>query len=190
MSWVFNCQMGRGRTTSGMIAAALVANILHSPLPADQLTSTTDTTGADGEADLEWESHAWDGREAEPYLAGEYKVILQLVGVLPYGKAAKRLTDKAIDNMEAVQNLRRAVYDFKLRAEAAPLGSKKHRKIFEVALNYLYRLATLYIFSNYLLEKKVALERGVPEGAGEWRFQDWIERRREITHVLSRRTLD
>lgn len=41
--------------------------------------------------------------------------------------------------MEGVQNLRRAVYDFKLRAEAADVGSKKSTKIFAVALNYLYR---------------------------------------------------
>ena len=192
MSWVFNCQMGRGRTTTGMIAAALVANILHSPLSAEQLLNPAEASGAGGAADpaaLTWETHAWDGREAEPFLAGEYKVTLQLVGVLQYGRAAKRLADRAIDAMEAVQNLRRAVYDFKLRAEAAPPGSAKHRKIFEVALNYLYRLCTLYIFANFLLEKKVAIEAAV-EGAGAWRFQDWMAGRREISHTLGRRTLD
>ena len=41
--------------------------------------------------------------------------------------------------MEGVQNLRRAVYDFKLRAEAADVGSKKANKVFAQALNYLYR---------------------------------------------------
>lgn len=38
-----------------------------------------------------------------------------------------------------VQNLRKAVYDFKLRAEAADIGSAKHTKILHVACNYLYR---------------------------------------------------
>lgn len=42
---------------------------------------------------------------------GEYKTILQLVGVLSYGKIAKRLTDKAIDLMQDVQNLRKAIYE-------------------------------------------------------------------------------
>lgn len=41
--------------------------------------------------------------------------------------------------MEGVQNLRKAVYDFKLRVEAADTGSKKQAKIFSVAINYLYR---------------------------------------------------
>lgn len=42
---------------------------------------------------------------------GEYKVILQLVSVLSHGKLAKRLTDRAIDQMQDVQNLRKAIYE-------------------------------------------------------------------------------
>ena len=42
---------------------------------------------------------------------GEYKTILQLVGVLSHGKMAKRLTDHAIDLMQDVQNLRKAIYE-------------------------------------------------------------------------------
>lgn len=41
--------------------------------------------------------------------------------------------------MEAVQNLRTAIYSFKLRVEAAEDGSKKRSKLFDQALNYLYR---------------------------------------------------
>jgi hypothetical protein len=37
---------------------------------------------------------------------------------------------------------RKAVYDFKLRAEAAEPGSEKQRKIITAATNYLYRLVT------------------------------------------------
>jgi len=47
-------------------------------------------------------------------LQGEYKTILQLVGVLSHGKIAKRLTDRAIDLMQDVQNLRKAIYEFVL----------------------------------------------------------------------------
>lgn len=44
--------------------------------------------------------------------AGGYKTILQLVGVLSHGKAAKKLTDQAIDLMQDVQNLRKAIYEY------------------------------------------------------------------------------
>jgi hypothetical protein len=45
-------------------------------------------------------------------MIGEYKTILQLVGVLSHGKVAKRLTDTAIDLMQDVQNLRKTVYEW------------------------------------------------------------------------------
>ena len=44
--------------------------------------------------------------------AGEYKTILQLVGVLSHGKIAKNLTDRAIDLMQDVQNIRKAIYEY------------------------------------------------------------------------------
>jgi len=44
-------------------------------------------------------------------LPGEYKTILRLVGILPYGKIAKRLCDRAIDSVDGVQNLRKAIYE-------------------------------------------------------------------------------
>jgi hypothetical protein len=56
-----------------------------------------------------------------------------------YGKLAKKLTDRAIDAMEGVQNLRKAILDFKRRVEAADPGSSKHAQISSVAINYLYR---------------------------------------------------
>ncbi len=46
------------------------------------------------------------------FSTGEYKTILQLVGVLSHGKIAKRLTDRAVDLMQDVQNLRKAIYEF------------------------------------------------------------------------------
>jgi hypothetical protein len=49
-------------------------------------------------------------------IQGEYKTILQLVGVLSHGKVAKRLTDRAVDLMQDVQNLRKAIYEYDLSA--------------------------------------------------------------------------
>ena len=45
------------------------------------------------------------------YYLGDYNTILRLVGILSYGKIAKRLCDRAIDNVDSVQNLRKAVYE-------------------------------------------------------------------------------
>ncbi|GAA5966606.1 hypothetical protein JCM21900_001467 [Sporobolomyces salmonicolor] len=197
-----NCQMGRGRTTTGMVATALVYNILFARSAAFDMAASYVEQPEHGDS--------WDGREADPYLQGDYKVVLQLVGVLRNGKDAKRLTDLAIDNMEAVQNLRTAIYSFKLRVEAAEIGSKKREKLFNQALNYLYRYATLIVFANFLLDKASHLdETGTvsssnededEEGGGHGRgrgiestfqpFEEYLKERPEISRILKRRTLD
>jgi hypothetical protein len=121
--FIFNCQMGRGRTTTGMVTACLIATVMN--LESDGWTPETEPDGIVGDYD------AIDGpSEEEAYLQGdssiklgarvaeltifqlgEYKIILQLVGILSHGKTAKRLTDGAIDLMQDVQNLRKAIYE-------------------------------------------------------------------------------
>lgn len=73
----FNCQMGRGRTTTGMIAASLIATIA---------TETKEELARDEATDPEDEDDLLDLEDETQYLNGEYKTILQLVTVLSHGK--------------------------------------------------------------------------------------------------------
>lgn len=131
VAMAFNCQMGRGRTTSAMVAASLAATILH---PVDAVETTTIAASDAGVDDTFAIRDIQD-----PYQHGEYKVIFQLVSVLQYGKLAKQLADAAIDQCEAVQNLRKAVATYRMQWESAEKGSSKKEKIFTLAYNYLYR---------------------------------------------------
>ncbi|KAJ6545040.1 inositol hexakisphosphate-domain-containing protein [Mycena vulgaris] len=175
--FVFNCQMGRGRTTTGMVAACLIATTLNwdgqEPKydPEDVAPHTYDSM--DGPS------------EEEAYLQGEYKTILQLVGVLSYGKLAKRLADRAIDLMQDVQNLRKAIYDYKLKVDACEKGTTKEQKLRNVTVNYLYRYGSLIVFANYLVGLQDKL-KGEPQAT----FTDWLKEHREITKLLGRRSLD
>ncbi|KAH9957448.1 inositol hexakisphosphate-domain-containing protein [Russula dissimulans] len=174
--FIFNCQMGRGRTTTGMVTACLIATSMN--LKRDECVSGIDPDSIGEDYD------AVDGpSEEEAYLQGEYKIILRLVGVLSYGKTAKRLTDDAIDLMQDVQNLRKAIYDNKLKAEACAKGSAKHTKLFNLAVNYLYRYGVLIVFANYLIERQFG-------EASQDTFPEWLSERREITKLLGRRSLD
>lgn len=101
--------------------------------------------------------------------------------------------------MEGVQNLRKAVYDFKLRSEAADAGSAKQSKIFSVAMNYLYRYGTLIVFANFLLEKAewtrtkaMTSELDMPESERRRHpaFAEWLKDRKEISRILSKRSLE
>ncbi|KAI7904707.1 inositol hexakisphosphate-domain-containing protein [Cokeromyces recurvatus] len=222
---IFNCQMGRGRTTTGMVVASLVSMILSN----DAIVNMTDSFIVDNSIALgttntniihpfnnnncnDDESH----EERERYENGEYRVILQLVSVLTYGKLAKRLTDQAINMFDHMQNLRKAIYDYKLRIEAmTDQGSKKWRATREVALNYLVRYFYLIVFANYLLEE---MSNGFPsiiteddnqfdkneyhhqndtqninafeEARKLITFKEWLKGRREIVNIISLQTLD
>lgn len=85
---------------------------------------------------------------------------------------------------------------------ACEKGSSKQRKLMDIGINYLYvsiisprsrrlkhpiryRYGTMIVFANYLIEMK--------EGGGsgtQTSFPDWLKERREITMMLSRRSLD
>ncbi|KZT29832.1 hypothetical protein NEOLEDRAFT_1174835 [Neolentinus lepideus HHB14362 ss-1] len=173
--FIFNCQMGRGRTTTGMVTACLIAtttewNHQQEDIVRDEIVSE-DYDTLDGPS------------EEEAYLQGEYKIILQLVGVLSHGKIAKRLTDHAIDLMQDVQNLRKAIYDYKLKVQASEKGSPKWRKLFSLGVNYLYRYGMLIVFANYLIESRETI-------GNEVSFPAWLREHREITKLLEKRSLD
>jgi hypothetical protein len=219
--------MGRGRTTSGQVAASLIAttnkpdwNHLTASSPEPFSASVTTDSFSEEEAYMEgW--YKKDRHHFAPVLtrsAGEYKIILQLVGVLSHGKVAKRLADRAIDLMQVrfvllaydftsqpylqdVQNLRKAIYPYKLKLDTLPKGSPQHRRLQTTAVNYLsvlslsplglcsdtvlvrrYRYGTLITFANYLIERR--------EGNVTSRFPDWLKEHREISSLLSRTSLD
>lgn len=117
--FVFNCQMGRGRTTTGMITACLIATTLQwdgdESEIAEEEERAFDTIDGPSEEDAYLRGNIW--RCLFVHVAngvgklGEFKTILQLVGVLSHGKVAKRLTDQAVDAMQDVQNLRKTIYE-------------------------------------------------------------------------------
>jgi hypothetical protein len=107
-----------------------------------------------------------------------------------------------------MQNLRKAIYDYKLRIEAmTDQGSKKWRVAREAAFNYLVRYFYLIVFANYLLE-----EMGTPsfvtsdsedednkisspntafkEARKLTTFKEWLKGRREIVNIISLQSVD
>jgi hypothetical protein len=122
-------------------------------------------------------------------LNGEFRIILQLIAVLQFGKQAKHLTDLAIDACAHVQNLRSVIYDYKLRVDACEVGSRKHTSILGVAINYLVRYFYLIVFADYLLENRGGVgERRNRETRPVVKFSAWLEERREIKNIVLRVT--
>ena len=106
-----------------MVVACLVAttttwNKNYASLPsfADSVVEIYDSIDGPSEEEAYLQGkHSYDDsllRYTHRIITGEYKTILQLVAVLSQGKIAKRLTDHAIDHMQDVQNLRKAIYEY------------------------------------------------------------------------------
>lgn len=150
-SMAFNCQMGRGRTTTGMVVGCLVSAIYHKSGDPMQALNDLAKSRDDHKVEEEEDDDDDDDDSSNPYLNGEYRTILELVGVLKHGKRAKIFADRAIDLMEGVQNLRKTIYNCKLQAQAAESNTPKaqrvshiHIFIFELYLTILLLLDVSY----------------------------------------------
>ena len=131
---MFNCQMGRGRTTTGTVIACLMEMICGND---NVLLTAQYIEDAEMDASFAYLDRTEVGNIIR-YQNGEYKMVLQLIGVLAYGKLSKRLTDKAIDACDHIQNLRVAIHDYKLRVEALDPVTPKYLQLREIGLNCKY----------------------------------------------------
>lgn len=118
---LYNCQMGRGRTTTGIVITCLMEMIIgNKHLVKEYLNREKDLqrrgidTSIDSNAPEFMESSE---QRKQRFLQGEYRIVLKLVSVLQFGKLAKLLTDKVIDSVDHMQNLRAAIYDYKVQQE-------------------------------------------------------------------------
>ena len=142
---IFNCQMGRGRTTTGMIIGTLMllrrAGAFPPPAPR---ASGDGGAGAAPPAAPAWFAAAADAPPPGPGDArlrgGLFGVVRSLLRVLESGNLGKAVLDAAIDAASAMQNLREAIsqYRGRLLAEAK---ERRRAAMMAVCLEYLERCA-------------------------------------------------
>ena len=134
---VFNCQMGRGRTTTGMALGCLLAlrrarGALAPPPPAPlpglpawyalppPVTAAAAAAGAAAPAAASPEA----AEEAE-LRAGRFGAVRSLLRALPRGREAKAALDLALDACAAMQNLREAVAGYRARLAREPNDGRR-----------------------------------------------------------------
>lgn len=189
---IFNCQMGRGRTTQGLVITCLIKLIVGNC----EMSTNPESFILDGGEELgNFHFHSTntlaDGVDAsleKGYKAGQYTMVLQLIAVLQYGKLAKYLTDKVIDSCEHMQNLRVAIYDYRIRLAAMQPDSNKYQLTFQYGCNYLVRYFYLITFADYLIEVWSCYGPGSTETLIT--FSDWLDTRREIQNIIKSPSLD
>lgn len=174
---VFNCQMGRGRTTTGMVAATLI-----------HLMKTNPSAGApngvtDGENTSPQVLSGSPADDEEALRRGEYPVIRSLTRVLKGGVESKRQVDKVIDTCSAMQNLREAILGYRNSIQRQA-DEKKREAALSLFVEYLERYYFLICFAVYIRTDPLALKPRLPGGEGG--FQFWMKTRPELYSVLRR----
>jgi hypothetical protein len=140
---LFNCQMGRGRTTTGMVITCLMEMILDNGSVIENcntlLLQETRPSSPSSFQNLILDDDDDARSLVSRYLIGDYSIIQNLIAVLSYGKIAKFLTDRAIDACNHIQNLRTCILDYRKRLSNLIPGTQKYEIAFEGVWNYLVR---------------------------------------------------
>lgn len=173
---VFNCQMGRGRTTTGMVIATLVYlnRIGASGIPR------TGSIGKVFYAGNDVDDYMPSSEEA--ILRGEYAVIRSLVRVLEGGVEGKRQVDKVIDKCDSMQNLREAIATYRNNILRQPDEMKREASL-SFFVEYLERYYFLICFAVYVHSVSSAHQTTL---SVEVSFSDWMRARPELYSILRR----
>ncbi|KAI3895478.1 hypothetical protein MKX03_035445 [Papaver bracteatum] len=173
---VFNCQMGRGRTTTGMVIATLVYlnRIGSSGIPRTNSIGRVFDIGSDVADNLP--------NSEDAIRRGEYAVIRSLIRVLEGGVEGKRQVDKVIDKCASMQNLREAIATYRNSILRQPDEMKREASL-SFFMEYLERYYFLICFAVYIHTERAALH---PSSAGQSSFSDWMRARPELYSILRR----
>eukprot|EP01127_Copromyxa_protea_P012851 TRINITY_DN3384_c0_g1_i1.p1 TRINITY_DN3384_c0_g1~~TRINITY_DN3384_c0_g1_i1.p1 ORF type:complete len:1219 (+),score=262.85 TRINITY_DN3384_c0_g1_i1:14-3670(+) len=170
---MFHCQMGQGRTTTGMTLATLLwqlkdPNFLNPSgnhrVTRSQLRESQIIRIAIEGVDLSETEEDDDSR----YMRGEYNPILDAVRAMG-GPESKIKLDKAIDLCDEVQNLREAIHQYYIKSETHPHYAER-------ALNYLRRYFFLLVVSQYIQEVLMSEEKREETIT----LSGWLESRYEL----------
>ncbi|KAK8630439.1 hypothetical protein V6N13_079231 [Hibiscus sabdariffa] len=173
---VFNCQMGRGRTTTGMVIATLVYlnRIGASGIPRSDSIGRVFDSGPNVTDNLP--------NSEEAIRRGEYAVIRSLIRVLEGGVEGKRQVDKVIDKCASMQNLREAIATYRNSILRQPDEMKREAAL-SFFVEYLERYYFLICFAVYIHSERASLRSSSSDHTS---FADWMKARPELYSIIRR----
>ncbi|KAI9181243.1 hypothetical protein LWI28_012811 [Acer negundo] len=173
---IFNCQMGRGRTTTGMVIAMLIYlnRIGASGIPKSNSIGRVSDSGSNVTDNLP--------NSEEAIRRGEYAVIRSLIRVLEGGVEGKRQVDKVIDKCSSMQNLREAIATYRSSILRQSDEMKREASL-SFFMEYLERYYFLICFAVYIHSERDALRSS---SFGHSSFADWMKARPELYSIIRR----
>jgi len=180
---IFSCQMGKGRTTQGMVAAMLIKEI--------QITTELRNMEAmnliksDTLKDLLFkkfeEVQSVNQEETDQLTKGEFEVVKELIAAYPEARKAKEKIDIIIDKCGlpprgvGIQNLRECIMETKWKFDVSPEENQGVYKI--MIIDFIERYFYLICYCMYSMEF----------GSSGYltSFHDWMESKKELRTMAS-----
>lgn len=177
--FVFNCQIGRGRTTTGMIICSMALAFKKGEWHSLINRMTNDSTSEYGLVQIP------DNKQKE-LLQGFYPCVIELIGMMKSGSKAKRKLDYIIDLSSDMQNIREVIYHYhvsylRIRVSNQSISlsaqsTKKQEESLDRAIHFLHRYCVLLILAEYF-------EEHLPDEVNP-RFSEWLTSHEEYTDIL------
>jgi len=170
---VFNCQMGKGRTTTGMVVCCLVKDVVHSGNHSKEYPfRQVDRDEIQDEEEAEEEQHR----------LGNYSVLESLYKYIPEAREGKAHLDYFLDlcgepasGGTGLQNLRDCIQWTETKFNFEPKIKKAFWK--QMSRNFIERYCYLILFTTYLRER-------APRDF-DINFQLWMDIRAELREIVA-----
>ncbi|MBA0583216.1 hypothetical protein Gorai_014083, partial [Gossypium raimondii] len=190
-AFVFNCQMGRGRTTTGTVIACLVKLRIDYGRPIKVLPGDVNHEQADGSSSSGEES----GSDATRLISSTVKVrtkneqgrafgiddillLWKITRLFDNGVECREVLDAIIDRCSALQNIRQAVLHYRKVFNQQHIEPRVRRVALNRGAEYLERYFRLIAFAAYLGSE--AFDSFCGQGECKMSFKNWLHQRPEV----------
>jgi len=179
---VFSCQMGRGRTTLGMVVACLIKEIqVRTELKKLMEDGLVPQETVEGLIKQKFEAPMPRLQDDDdPFIKGEFDVIKELLEKMPEAVEGKKKVDRVIDicgtspKGTGLQNLRECIIETKWKYDVAPEEKQVVWK--RMILNFMERYFYLICFGTYSLE--------VGASGFQKSFTSWMDERPHLRTMI------
>ncbi|KAK4282651.1 hypothetical protein QN277_014003 [Acacia crassicarpa] len=191
--FVFNCQMGRGRTTTGTVIACLVKLRINHGRPIKILADNLgvaheevnggflsgDETGVDINAlTSDVSPIKMDEKQSHVFGINDILLLWKITTLFDNGVECREALDAIIDRCSALQNIRQAVLQYRRVFNQQHVEPRVRRVALNRGAEYLERYFRLIAFAAYLGSE--AFDDFCGQGESKMTFKTWLHRRPEV----------
>nr|XP_016432980.1 PREDICTED: paladin-like [Nicotiana tabacum] len=189
-AFVFNCQMGIGRTTTGTVIACLlksridhgrpirVLNDASNPDVGGDMSSGDESEGENHPPALLVSKNRPQIDSSDTFGINDILLLWKITRLFDNGVECREALDAIIDRCSALQNIRQAVLQYRKLCNQQHIEPRERRVALNRGAEYLERYFRLIAFAAYLGSE--AFDGFCGQGESRMTFKDWLHQRPEV----------